>query len=142
MPKDALNLTSFKGDTPENVAENRRRFLKALDAEGAIIVTIRQTHSTDRLFINSINQARSFHDAGDAMITRLSNVLLGIQTADCLPRLIADTRSNVMAAMHARLARHRRAHHRARDCRPDAATRRQPAPFDCRARPNGLQQML
>src|ERR1041385_6262275 len=43
LPKDALNLTAFKGDTPENVAENRRRFLKALAAEDAPIVTLRQT---------------------------------------------------------------------------------------------------
>lgn len=101
LPKDALNLTNFKGDTPENVAENRRRFLKAIGAEGAAIVTARQTHSTDRCFIQSIEQARSFGNECDAMMSRLSNVLLGIQTADCLPILIADTEIGVMAAIHA-----------------------------------------
>jgi YfiH family protein len=101
LPKDALNLTNFKGDTPENVAENRRRFLKAIGAEGAAIVTARQTHSTDRHFIKSIEQARSFRNECDAMMSRLSNVLLGIQTADCLPILIADTETGVMAAIHA-----------------------------------------
>src|SRR6201999_1997026 len=30
LPKNALSLTNFKGDTPENVAENRRRFLNAI----------------------------------------------------------------------------------------------------------------
>jgi uncharacterized protein, YfiH family len=101
LPKEALNLTNFKGDTPENVAENRRRFLKAIGAEGATIVTARQTHSTDRCFIKSIEQAHSFRNACDAMMTRLSDVLLGIQTADCLPILIADTETRVMAAIHA-----------------------------------------
>ena len=101
LPKEALNLTSFKGDTAENVAENRRRFLKALGAEGATIVTARQTHSTDRCVIKSLEQARGFRDECDAMITRLPGVLLGIQTADCLPILIADTESGVMAAIHA-----------------------------------------
>src|SRR5438128_7712642 len=71
LPKEALNLTSFKGDTAENVAENRRRFLKALGAEGATIVTARQTHSTDRCVIKSLEQARGFRDECDAMITRL-----------------------------------------------------------------------
>src|SRR5690349_21417823 len=87
LPKEALNLTAFKGDTPENVAENRRRFLTAIGAEGALIVTARQTHSTDRCVIKSVEQARGFRDECDAMITRLPAVLLGIQTADCLPML-------------------------------------------------------
>jgi YfiH family protein len=101
LPKEALNLTSFKGDTAENVAENRRRFLNAIGAEGAVVVTARQTHSTDRCVIKSIEQARGFRDECDAMITRLPGLLLGIQTADCLPILIADTESGVMTAIHA-----------------------------------------
>lgn len=101
LPEAALNLTIFKGDTPENVAENRRRFLNAIDAEGASLVTARQIHSTDRCVIRSAEQARAFRDECDALITRLSGVLLAVQTADCLPVLIADTQSNVMAAIHA-----------------------------------------
>jgi polyphenol oxidase len=101
LPKEALNLTTFKGDTPENVAENRRRFLTAIGAEGALIVTARQTHSTDRCVIKSVEQARGFRDECDALITRLPGVLLGIQTADCLPVLIADTESQAVAAIHA-----------------------------------------
>src|SRR5205085_2117091 len=101
LPKDALNLTNFKGDSPENVAENRRRFLKAIGAEGATVVTARQTHSTDRCFIKSADQARDFRGQCDALATRAAGVLLGIQTADCLPILIADTETGVAAAVHA-----------------------------------------
>jgi len=101
LPLEALNLTNFKGDTPENVAENRRRFLCAIGAEGAPLVTTRQTHSADRCFIKSIEQARSFRNPCDAMMTRLRGLLLAIQTADCLPILIADPEAQVMAAIHA-----------------------------------------
>ena len=101
LPKEALNLTNFKGDAPENVAENRRRFLKAIGAEGATIVTARQTHSTERCFIKSVDEARGFRNECDALMTRLTDVLLGIQTADCLPILIADTEAKVLAAIHA-----------------------------------------
>ncbi len=101
LPKDALNLTAFKGDTPENVAENRRRFLKAIGAEGASIVTARQTHSTERCFIKSVDEARGPRNECDALMTRLTDVLLAIQTADCLPILIADTEAKVIAAIHA-----------------------------------------
>jgi YfiH family protein len=101
LPKEALNLADLKGDAPENVDENRRRFLRAIGAEGATLVTARQTHSTERRFIKSVEQARSFRNECDAMMTRLPDVLLGIQTADCLPILIADTEAQVIAAIHA-----------------------------------------
>jgi len=101
LPKEALNLTHFKGDAKENVEENRRRFLKAIGAENAIVVTSRQTHSNERCFIKSIGQAKGAPQECDAMITKLSGVLLGIQTADCLPLLVADPRSGTMAAIHA-----------------------------------------
>lgn len=101
FPSDALNLAYFKGDEKENVAENRRRFLKAIGAEEATIITARQTHSTERCFIESMEQARGVQPDCDAMTSKLTNALLAIQTADCLPVLIADTKSGAMAAIHA-----------------------------------------
>ena len=101
FPSDALNLAYFKGDADEHVDENRRRFLKALAAEGKPIITARQTHSTERCFIAGPEQARGPQPDCDAMTTKLTDVLLAIQTADCLPVLIADTKSGAMAAIHA-----------------------------------------
>lgn len=101
LPENDLNLAHFKGDNPESVDENRRRFLKALGAEGAKIVTARQTHSTERCAVESLDRFSGAQPECDAMITRLAGVLLGIQTADCLPVLIADSQSGVVAAIHA-----------------------------------------
>jgi YfiH family protein len=101
LPSSSLSLAYFKGDPKENVAENRRRFLTAVGAEDARIVTARQTHSIDRRVIESQEQVIGPQPACDAMITRLTGVLLGIQTADCLPVLIADTSTGTIAAIHA-----------------------------------------
>jgi len=101
LPSRALNLAYFKGDEKEAVAENRRRFLKAMGAEGVQIVTARQTHSTERCTIESAAQARGPQPECDAMITRMTDVLLGVQTADCLPVLVADTKSGAVAGIHA-----------------------------------------
>ena len=38
---------------------------------------------------------------GDAAVTRLRGVLIGVQTADCVPILIADARTRAVAAIHA-----------------------------------------
>jgi len=101
LPSNALNLGYFKGDQKENVAENRRRFLKAIGAETTPVITARQTHSTSRCVIESAEEARGPQPECDALITRLEDVLLGIQTADCLPVLIGDPKSGAMAAIHA-----------------------------------------
>lgn len=101
LPSNDLNLAYFKGDDSRNVDENRRRFLKAIRAERAQIMTGRQTHSTERSSVESMEQARGPQPECDAMITRLSGVLLAVQTADCLPVLIGDTKSGAVAAIHA-----------------------------------------
>lgn len=101
LPSGALNLAYFRGDAKDAVAENRLRFLKAIEAEGAHIVTARQTHSIERCTIESTEQVRGPQPECDAMMTRLSNVLLAVQTADCLPVLIGDPKTGVMAAVHA-----------------------------------------
>jgi len=101
LPSNSLSLAYFKGDQQENVAENRRRFLKAIGAEGARIVTARQTHSSERCLIESPEQATGPQPDCDAMVTRLPDVLIAIQTADCLPLLIGDPKTGTMAAIHA-----------------------------------------
>ncbi|HVF92255.1 MAG TPA: peptidoglycan editing factor PgeF [Blastocatellia bacterium] len=101
LPSGALNLAHFKGDERENVSENRRRFLKALGAESYEIITAKQTHSVDRSVVESAEQARQARFECDALLTRASGVLIGIQTADCLPVLIGDPSSGAMAAVHA-----------------------------------------
>src|SRR6266404_1683594 len=101
FPSNSLSLAYFKGDQQENVAENRRRFLKAIGSEDAAVVTARQTHSTERCVIESPEQANGPQPDCDALITRLPDLLIGIQTADCLPVLIADTKTGTIAAIHA-----------------------------------------
>lgn len=101
LPSSALNLGYFQGDEQDNVAENRRRFLRAIGTEHARIITARQTHSTERWTIESQAQAQEPAPQCDALLTRMTDVLIGVQTADCLPILIGDTRSGAMASIHA-----------------------------------------
>lgn len=101
FPSNSLSLAYFKGDQKENVAENRRRFLTAVGVEGARIMTARQTHSVERFVVESPEQVFGPQPDCDAMITRVPNVLLGVQTADCLPVLIGDPKTGTMAAIHA-----------------------------------------
>lgn len=106
------------GWTPEDdlrvVAENRRHFVAAVwsgetafSSEAAPeLVTMRQVHgATVRLVERSrgplaTTDGRAVLDA-DGLITREPGLVLGVQTADCVPILLADTRSRSVAAIHA-----------------------------------------
>ncbi len=96
-----LNLGFTQSDARENVLENRQRFLDALGAPGAQLVTLRQIHSSLVRRMNRADADRVQTWKGDGMMTDEPDLLLAIQTADCIPVLVADTRWRAVAAFHA-----------------------------------------
>lgn len=104
LPEAALSLGNFSHDERANVIENRRRFLAALDAPNWRLVTAKQIHSAD---VRSVRDAPDAEAAVaeptscDALTANVSDTFLAVQTADCLPVLIADARTRAFAAVHA-----------------------------------------
>ncbi len=101
LPADALSLGNFAQDERENVIENRRRFLSALGASDWTLVTAKQIHSADVRVVRDADDARREPTACDALISDARRTLLAVQTADCLPILIADERTGAFSAVHA-----------------------------------------
>ena len=95
----SLNLGFTRDDTRAAVERNREAFLQALDAgPGAWhLVTQRQVHSD---LIHHVTAADA-HPTGDGLITNVPGLLLGVQTADCLPVLLVDTKRRAVGAFHA-----------------------------------------
>jgi polyphenol oxidase len=96
-----LNLGFTERDTRENVLENRRRFLEALGAPVAKLVTLKQIHSSLVRRARPEDAERATLCRGDGFMTDEPGVLLAIQTADCIPVLLADVRRRAVAAFHA-----------------------------------------
>jgi YfiH family protein len=105
------NLGYTPEDDPATVAETRRRLVAAITKarKPSIIpdlITIRQCHTGIIRRVDAANLPLSTPDGkallrGDALFTRDPGLLLGILTADCVPVLIADTRTHAVAAFHA-----------------------------------------
>jgi YfiH family protein len=93
-----LNLGFTDWDSRENVLENRRRFQSALDATDVTLISLNQIHSD---VIHVFNTAPNEPCKGDASITNRPGLLLGVQTADCVPILLVDPRKRTVAAIHA-----------------------------------------
>jgi YfiH family protein len=101
IPPRVLNLGFTDWDSRENVTTNRTKFFRAIDADKMPVVTLRQIHSD---IVHCVNAAGANHgsqaSAADALITREPGVLLVVQIADCVPILLADTKTRSVAAVH------------------------------------------
>jgi YfiH family protein len=64
------------------------------------IYTIKQIHS-DIVFILSDEVTKEGTREGDAIVTSMRNLGVGIYTADCVPLLLVDGEARVAAAVHA-----------------------------------------
>lgn len=96
-----LNLGFSASDVRDSVLENRRRLLDALGAPEAQLITLRQIHSSMIRRVGPDDLERAQPWKGDGFMTDEPGLLLGIQTADCIPVLIADVKRKAVAAFHA-----------------------------------------
>lgn len=95
----SLNVSESTGDDPELVARNRAAAADELGFAPEALVTLRQTHST---IVETVTDAPSHErHEGDAMVTNVPGLVLGILTADCAPVLLADAEAGVVGAFHA-----------------------------------------
>ncbi|MCB9707863.1 MAG: peptidoglycan editing factor PgeF [Myxococcales bacterium] len=101
-PFDTLNLGRQVSDNPKHVVENHRRFAAEVgyDAEG--LYEISQVHGCHIEVADPTRSAASFRvREGDALIGSHDGVAVAVRTADCMPLLLADPESGVVAAVHA-----------------------------------------
>jgi polyphenol oxidase len=115
----ALNLGFTKDDSKAAVERNRAAFLRELGADSKWrssprsgrrkasrkagsklrpLVTLRQVHSDVIRFVDSPANSQL---VGDGLITSTPGLLLGIQTADCLPIILVDPKRRAVGVFHA-----------------------------------------
>jgi copper oxidase (laccase) domain-containing protein len=93
-----LNLGFTAADSREVVARNRRLLAEAVTGDPATpLVTVRQIHSTALVVAGAEDAARERPRKADGLMTDESGLLLGIQTADCIPVLVADRKRQAVA---------------------------------------------
>ena len=97
-----LNLGFTQHDSRKAVKRNRELLLKKLRVANGrkpwTLVTLRQIHSD---LIHYVERAPEQIPAGDGLITDVPGFLLAVQTADCLPVIVADRKRRAVAVFHA-----------------------------------------
>jgi YfiH family protein len=101
-PFASLNFSVKVGDTAENVARNLDLAGACLGVPRSRIFFSSQVHgSAVRALDASDTPEQVIFDAADALVTGELGLACGVRTADCVPVLIADPTSGVVAAAHA-----------------------------------------
>jgi YfiH family protein len=104
----SLNLGFTKEDRRETVDRNRELFLRSLGAKNlgaknkekvsTPLVTLRQIHSD---LIHAVSAVPKSQLVGDGIITDTPGLVLGVQTADCLPVILFDPKRKAVGVFHA-----------------------------------------
>jgi len=102
-----FNLGFTDWDQRERVLGNRDKFFRSIGAAKMRVAALRQIHSDVVHVVTASKNSRTGAVVGsesaaqaDALITRERGTLLVVQTADCVPILLADTRRHAVAAIH------------------------------------------
>jgi polyphenol oxidase len=109
---DALNLGFTNDDSRAAVERNRVAFQREVGAAGEgqgrnpgeiwPLVTLRQVHSDIIRLVDSPTEPQvTKPQVGDGLITAIPGLLLGIQTADCLPIILVDPKRRAVGVFHA-----------------------------------------
>ena len=105
-PWDSLNLGPSRGDDPENVRENYRRFCAVLGTAPEQAVLSQQTHTTNLRRVTAedagkgLIRPRDYRDV-DALMTDVPGLALTVFSADCGVILLHDPVHAAIAAVHA-----------------------------------------
>ncbi|MDO5666032.1 MAG: peptidoglycan editing factor PgeF [Bacteroidia bacterium] len=103
----SLNLGNYSDDNPLNIFENRSIVARKFYKEANDLITPHQTHGNkvlhiDADFLNLPNTDKIEKLYGfDASITQEKGYFLCVTTADCVPILLFDPKTEAIGAIHA-----------------------------------------
>ena len=98
-PYESFNLGDHVGDDPADVAANRARVARELGVPDDRLVWMEQVHGTGVAVVDRPQAAPL--PATDAVVTATPGLVLAVLAADCVPVLLADSETGVVAAVHA-----------------------------------------
>ena len=95
----SLNCGLESGDKKENVLKNLNLVSKKIGCKDEALITLNQIHSNKVVYFENESSIKNkLH--GDAIVTKIKNVAIGILTADCTPILLYDHTKKIIGCIH------------------------------------------
>ena len=102
-----FNINRYCGDDAEAIRKNRALLCQQLGVSDERLIMPHQVHLAQSIRIDetffalSEEEKQTCLEGIDAVMTNLTDVCIGVSTADCIPLLVYDPRQHAMAAIHA-----------------------------------------
>ena len=97
----SLNCGIGSSDSKKNVLNNLKVVCKKINCSSKNLILLNQIHSSKFYFINKNYKFKKKKLNGDALITNVKKIALGVLVADCVPILIYDKNLKIISAIHA-----------------------------------------
>ena len=95
----SLNCGLGSGDKKENVLKNLNLVSKKIGCRSETLITLNQIHSNKVVYFENESSLEN-KLPGDAIVTKIKNVAIGILTADCAPILLYDHSKKIIGCIH------------------------------------------
>ena len=104
VPSLDLHASLIHGFTTRKIGTDFKQIAQALEPRAKIeedhIISLEQTHSATVVCVDKNTDLKHLPQ-GDALVTNLRGLIIGVETADCLSILVYDRRVGAIAAIHA-----------------------------------------
>ncbi len=95
----SLNCGLESGDKKENVLKNINLVSQKIGCKDELLITLNQTHSNKVVYFENESSIKN-KLPGDAIVTKIKNVGIGVLTADCAPILLYDHSKKIIGCIH------------------------------------------
>lgn len=100
-PYAGFSICHYTGDTHDNIKKCLKLLAEFLSTDTDRIIIPRQTHSANVHTVTSANASDRFPENCDALTTDIPGIVIGVNTADCVPVLLYDEERHIVGAAHA-----------------------------------------
>jgi len=92
-----MNMGLTSGDNIDIVRKNRKHWFDSLGIDDKKLAIPKQIHSAS---VKRVNKPGIYNDT-DGMYTNFKDIVLSVQTADCLPIFLYEPENKIIAIVHA-----------------------------------------
>jgi len=95
----SLNCGLGSNDDKKKVLQNLNLVSKEIGCKNEFLITLNQIHSNKIIYFENKNSIEN-KLTGDAIVTKVQDVAIGILTADCAPILLYDHTKKIIGCIH------------------------------------------
>ena len=96
---ESLNCGLGSSDRKENVLKNLDSVSKKIGCKNESLITLNQKHTNEVICFNSDSDVKN-KLTGDAIVSKIRNIGIGILTADCASILFYDPKNKIVGCSH------------------------------------------